>query len=321
MAKLNTKALHDATSWYVQLTSGEATDNDRAQWHAWLNADPEHKFAWQQVEEVTKTFMGLNSKTSIAVLNRSYTPASSTRRQVLKNLSLLFAFSSAGWLTYKEKPWYFFMADYTTAKGEVQTFRLDDGTKLVLNTDTKVSVHFDEQVRGVRLLQGEIYIETAKESNPVYRPFIVHTLHGTVTALGTRFSTRIYNNRSCVNVFEDAVEVRPIDGLGDKVVVNAGEEVKFTSMLFQQKMLLDKSAADAWTKGFIIVDNMPLAKVIEQLSRYRHGIVRCDPAIADLEISGAFPVTDVDAALLSIAKTLSIRIESFTPYLIMLKPA
>jgi transmembrane sensor len=267
--------------------------------------------------------MGLNTKTSMAVLNRRYvaTPAINGRRQFVKNLGLLFAVSSAGWLTYKEKPWYHFMADYSTAKGEVQKFRLDDGSRLVLNTDTKVSIHFDEQIRSVRLLQGEVYVETSQETNPVYRPFIVQTMHGTVTALGTRFSTRIYNNRSCVNVFEDAVEVRPIDGLGDKVVVNAGEEVKFTSMLFQQKMLFDMSAADAWTKGFIIVDNMPLAKVIDELSRYRHGVVRCDPAIADLEISGAFPITDVDAALLSIAKTLSIRIESFTPYLVMLKPA
>jgi transmembrane sensor len=321
MAHTNTKALHDATNWYVQLTSGTATEQDRQAWKAWLNADHSNKLAWQQVEEVTNCFMGLNAKTSIAVLNRTYASSVSTgRRQVLKNLSLLFAFSSAGWLTYREKPWYHFMADYTTAKGEVQTFRLDDGTKLVLNTDTKVSIHFDEQVRSVRLLQGEVYVETAEETNPVYRPFIVQTMHGTVTALGTRFSTRIYKNRSCVNVFEHAVEVRPIDGLGDKVVVNAGEEVKFTSMLFQQKMLFDMSAADAWTKGFIIIDNMPLAKVIDELSRYRHGVVRCDPAIADLEISGAFPITDVDAALLSIAKTLSIRIESFTPYMVMLKP-
>ena len=323
MANTNTKALHDATNWYVQLTSGSATEQDRQAWKEWLNADPANKLAWQQVEEVTNCFMGLNTKTSMAVLNRRYvaTPALNGRRQFVKNLGLLLAVSSAGWLTYKEKPWYHFMADYSTAKGEVQKFRLDDGSRLVLNTDTKVSIHFDEQVRSVRLLQGEVYVETAQESNPVYRPFIVQTMHGTVTALGTRFSTRIYNNRSCVNVFEDAVEVRPIDGLGDKVVVNAGEEVKFTSMLFQQKMLFDMSAVDAWTKGFIIVDNMPLAKVIDELSRYRRGVVRCDPTIADLEISGAFPITDVDAALLSIAKTLSIRIESFTPFLVMLKPA
>ena len=323
MAITNTKALHDATNWYVQLTSGTATEQDRQAWKEWLNTDPANKLAWQQVEEVTNCFMGLNTKTSMAVLNRRYvaTPVINGRRQFVKNLGLLFAVSSAGWLTYKEKPWYHFMADYSTAKGEVQKFRLDDGSRLVLNTDTKVSIHFDEQIRSVRLLQGEVYVETSQETNPVYRPFIVQTMHGTVTALGTRFSTRIYNNRSCVNVFEDAVEVRPIDGLGDKVVVNAGEEVKFTSMLFQQKMLFDMSAADAWTKGFIIVDNMPLAKVIDELSRYRHGVVRCDPAIADLEISGAFPITDVDAALLSIAKTLSIRIESFTPYLVMLKPA
>ena len=104
MAQLNTKALRDATNWYVQLTSGEATDSDRAQWKAWINADPEHKFAWQQVEEVTKTFIGLNSKTSIAVLNRSYTPASSTRRQVLKNLSLLLRLVLPVGLPTKKSP-------------------------------------------------------------------------------------------------------------------------------------------------------------------------------------------------------------------------
>ena len=325
MTPSDTTAIHAAAHWYVQLTSEDATEQDRLAWKDWLNADPENKLAWQQVEAVTHCFMGLDSKTGIAVLNRSYEVRNESsvngRRQALKSLGLLFAVTSAGWLTYKEKPWNHLLADYTTATGEVKNFRLEDGTLLVLNTNTKVSTHFDGQSRIIRLLQGEIYVETAKENNPVYRPFIVQTMHGTVTALGTRFSTRIYHKRSCVNVFEDAVEVRPIDGLGDKVVVNAGEEVKFTAMLFQQKMLFDTSAADAWTKGFIIADQMPLAKLVNELARYRRGVVRCDPAIADLEVSGAFPVNDIDAALISIGKMLSIRIESFTPYLVMLKPA
>ncbi|BDZ72425.1 MULTISPECIES: FecR domain-containing protein [Methylophaga] len=323
MAHSKKDALYEATNWFVELTSGEATDTDRKEWQRWLNASPENRQAWEQVETVTNCFMGLDSKTSIAVLNRPIDTRyiqSQERRQVIKTLSLLIAAGTAGWYGYQQKPWQVLLADYSTAVGEIKQLVLDDGTQLVLNTDTKLSVHYDEQVRNVRLLHGEVYVETAEDPNPTYRPFILTTEHGTIKALGTKFSTRLIHERSCVNVYEHAVEVSPINGYGDKVVVNRGEAVKFTADLFQQKMLFDASIL-GWTKGFLVVDNMPLKTFVEELSRYRTGMMRCDPAIADLEISGAFPVKDIDGALRSITKTLPVRVESYTRYVTMLKPA
>ena len=48
-------ALKAAAQWFVQLTSGDTTDEDRAAWHAWRQQSPTHEYAWQQIENVTRT--------------------------------------------------------------------------------------------------------------------------------------------------------------------------------------------------------------------------------------------------------------------------
>ena len=314
-------ALHAATEWFVNLTSGEETQEDKKEWQIWLDACSEHKLAWQKIEAVTGQFSGLDRQISIAVLNRppSAISASQDRRQAIKSLGLFFIVGSASLLAYKKKPWYVLLADYSTGIGEVKHVTLEDGTHLVLNTNTKFSTDFNEQGRNVKLLQGEVYVETVKEELRNYRPFTMTTEHGTITALGTKFSVRIEDRSSRVNVYEDAVEVRPMNGDGDNIIVNAGELVTFTSNEFQQKIAMDLSSL-AWTKGFIIVDKMPLSELVTELSRYKTGVLRCDPHIAHLEISGAFPVNDIDAALKSVSKTLSIKVERYSSYWTMLKP-
>lgn len=319
---ISNDALHAATQWFVKLTSGEETEEDNRAWRAWLDTDPEHKLAWQKIEAVTRQFNGLDRQTSIAVLNRKPAdlPLSHDRRYALKSLGLFFVVGSSGWLAYKNKPWYALLADYSTEIGEIKHVTLEDGSRLVLNTNSKISTHFNNEVRNIRLLQGEIYIETAHEENRNYRPVTLTTEHGTITALGTKFSTHIEHQHSFVNVYQDAVEVMPINGHGDIVVVNSGESVKFTSTTLQQKRVIDGSSL-SWTKGFIIADKMSLAEFVAELSRYNLGVLRCDPTIAHLEISGAFPINDMDATLNSISKTLSIRVENLTRYWITLKPA
>lgn len=319
---ISNDTLHAATEWFVKLTSGEETEKDKKAWQEWVDALPENKQAWQRVEDVTRQFRELDSQTSIAVLNRKSLglPSSNDRRQALKSLGMLFVVGSVSLLAYKNKPWYELLADYSTETGEIKHVTLEDGSRLVLNTNSKISINFNDQTRNIRLLQGEVYVETAHETSPHYRPFNLTTEHGTVTALGTKFSTQIHKKRSYVNVYQDAVEVRTLEGAGDKITVNADERVAFTSELFQQKLTIDSSSM-AWTRGFIIADKMPLAKFVSELSRYNVGVLRCDSAIADLEISGAFPVNDIDGVLNSVSTTLSIRVEKITRYWRSIKPA
>ena len=96
--------------------------------------------------------------------------------------------------------------------------------------------------------------------------------------------------------------------------------MRFTAAQYQAKTALDTSS-DAWVKGFIVVDKMPLSTFVAELSRYKTGVIKCDPSISQLEISGAYPLNNIDATLTSVSKTLNLRIETFTRYWVTLKPS
>ncbi|MRN64811.1 iron dicitrate transport regulator FecR, partial [Staphylococcus saprophyticus] len=64
----------------------------------------------------------------------------------------------------------------------------------------------------------------------------------------------------------------------------------------------------------------PLGEVIATLTRYRNGVLRCDPAVAGLRLSGTFPLKNTDAILNVIAQTLSVKIQSITRYWINISP-
>ncbi len=54
--------------------------------------------------------------------------------------------------------------------------------------------------------------------------------------------------------------------------------------------------------------------MVSTLRRYRNGILRCDPAVAELRLSGTFPLKNTDAILGVIAKMLPVKIQSVTRY-------
>lgn len=63
----------------------------------------------------------------------------------------------------------------------------------------------------------------------------------------------------------------------------------------------------SWTKGILSFSDKPLGEVIATLSRYRNGVLRCDPAVAGLRLSGTFPLKNTDAILNVIAQTLPVK--------------
>ena len=319
---LQAAALKAATEWYIQLTSGEATEHDLSAWQDWKNADTVNEQAWQKVENVTKPFATVNATIGLAALdNHTNKPSSNSRRQALKQLSLLLVIGTASWLTYREKPWQQLLADYRTSIGETKKIALEDGTQLVLNTESTISVDFSVEKRVITLYKGEVLIETGHENLAVHRPFIVATADGSITALGTRFSARKYAAFTSVNLYEGELSILPKQaGKQNAILLSAGESIRFSEQsTFEKKTV--SAGSDAWSNGFLVVDKITLGDFLNELSRYQSGILRCDPSIAHLHISGAFPTNDIDAVLLSISKTLPIRIEKYTQFWITIKPA
>jgi len=75
-----------------------------------------------------------------------------------------------------------------------------------------------------------------------------------------------------------------------------------------------------WARGILAVENIRLDEFAAELARYRPGIVRCDPAVAHLRITGAFQLNDTEAVLLNVIHLLPVDVVYRTRYWATLVP-
>lgn len=299
-------AIGVAARWYARLQSGIATEVDRAAWNTWLNADPAHRQAWQRMTAVGEQMASVPG----ALASPALRGADRSRRQVLRSVVMLASAGSLGWLGWRSETTQNLFADLRTAVGERRDFRLADGSSLLLNTDTSVNLRFDGRQRVLELLWGEILVTTAVDRSQ--RPFKVVTAHGEVLALGTRFIVQSQNQGAEVAVLEKAVEVSA-HGADRKVRLEAGQSLNFNARALGPVRRTDASTG-AWQQGSIIAIDRPLAELLADLSRYRTGVLRCDPRIADLKVSGAFPIDNTDRALAALESGFSLRVSRYSRY-------
>lgn len=315
-APLDPALLKEAADWAMTLQYGTPTESQRQAFDRWRQQSPAHDAAWARAQAVFHTFSQVPAdigKEALKSLKRG-----NPRRRSLRLLSMLLLAAPAGWLAWRHTPWREWTADVSTATGERRTLELPDGSQLVLNTASAVNIAFSATERRIRLLAGEILVTTHADPSPSNRPFLVDTPHGVVRALGTRFSVRHMDRDVCrVAVFQDAVEIRPL--AGSVRVLRAGEQVDFSASGVEQPVSVESSAA-LWEKGMLLAKDMRLGDVIAELARYRTGVLRCDPAVAELRVSGAISLADTDAGLALLASSLPLRIERSTRYWITVRP-
>lgn len=304
-----------ALGWQVTLWSGEVTAEERSAFERWLHADLAHAKAWQQVQRLGLDFQALPKDVAAQVLRTRKPPPA--RRGLLRGLGWL-AGSGVLALAVRETPvWQAAGADYRTARGERRDLALAGGTSISLNTATAIDLRDTEHERRVALRGGEILVSSGNENGALPRPLIVETAAGALRARGARFAARHLDDAAGqVQVFEGAVEVRPRLSAGaGTVTVAAGEQARFTATAVDPPSAGSAMAA-AWVKGLLVAERQRLADFLAELARYRPGLLRCDPAVADLAISGVYPLADTDAVLQSLAQALPVRVRMSTRYLV-----
>lgn len=306
----------EALQWLVTLWSGEACAADRAACERWRLSDPRHEAAWRHVQSLDQRLGSLPAGIAGPALRAVRLRAK--RRAVLGSLALAGSAGAIAWAVRDTRAWRNWTADYRTATGEFRSLVLADGSHVALNTATALDVRFAAHERRLRLHTGEIFIATAREASEVYRTFIVETARGTVQALGTRFTVRDSETRSEVAVFEGAIAVRPA-GASQSTRVEAGQQTNFSATSAAQPCPVDPDAA-AWTRRRLIVERMRLDTFLRELGRYRSGFLRCDPAVGDLRISGAFPLPDTERVLAALERVLPVRVHYTTRYWVTVGP-
>lgn len=158
---------------------------------------------------------------------------------------------------------------------------------------------------------GEIWIDTA--ADPAGRPFLVDTAQGTIQALGTRFTVRQAGDHAQVNLFEGTLALRPVQQPNAGILLNAGQQARLRPDAVTDAAPASP-AAEAWVRGLLVAERMRLADVVTELGRHRPGIARCDPAVAELIVSGVYPLDDTDRALAALAQALPVRVQYATRY-------
>ncbi len=82
---------------------------------------------------------------------------------------------------------------YSTAPGEQRTVALQDGSRITLNTRTRITVRLARHAREVVSSRARHFSKSAKNAA---RPFTVRTSLGSARAVGTRFDVYL-EDRSC----------------------------------------------------------------------------------------------------------------------------
>lgn len=316
------QALELAAEWFALLRSEEASDADRAKWQTWLDAAEENRTAWSYVERISGRFLPIQNKADSRNATAAFQTALSRqkrRRQVLFGFAACVGSGLLGWGAWQRTAvssmalaW---VADYHTGIGEVREVQLSDGTQVWLGTSSAFNQNYDHAQRRLELVRGEILIQTAADST---RPFMVDTTHGSMRALGTRFTARLDEKDTLLAVYQGAVEVRT-SVTAVTTIVRAGQQIRFNASDIGTIETTD-AAHEASARGILIAHNIPLEQVVQELRRYYGGHLVLDPALAQLPVFGSYPAYDLERTLSMLTSVMPIRIRRPLPWWVSIGP-
>jgi transmembrane sensor len=223
-----------------------------------------------------------------------------------------------------------------TGVGEQRQLVLEDGTRVFLNTDTRLVVKYDEQARRVELRRGEALFNVAKKSD---WPFIVVVGDRQVKALGTSFVVRRDDERVAVMLMEGRVQVSPQSSSTPSIpadtqaqagansvapsqpaaatdqlpketfTLTPGQRLTFTNGAAASLDTPSMERATAWRRGQVILDDTPLRVAAEEMNRYNSiKLVIESPEAAELLVNGLFQAGDSTHFANAVAQAYGLRI-------------
>ncbi|QXI27626.1 FecR domain-containing protein [Pseudomonas vanderleydeniana] len=305
-ANFSNQVAEQAVHWLMEVQDGPLDPRRQQALQQWLADHGEHQRAWEHIQRVNQRLRGLSSPLAHAALNA---PRSHGRRQAFKLLLLLGTGSALGWGFREHNPLTPLLADYRTSVGQRRQVQLADGSQLQLNTDSAVDVRFDAGQRRVRLLEGQVLLTATADS----RPLLLTTAQGKARMQQARIDVRQWRDHTQLAVLDGQVELRPGDWGGAPLLLPKNQQVRFNRQGWETPQPVE-AGNSAWTEGMLVAAHMRLEDFLDELGRYRRGQLHCDPRVANLLISGSYPLDDSERILDLLEISLPIRVRRFTRY-------
>ncbi|WP_425335647.1 FecR family protein [Pseudomonas helleri] len=305
---LQDSAMDQALDWLITLEC--ASDEQIIAFEAWRNADPAHAQAFAKASAI---WNGQSVVTAAHTLHTRRTPGRLRRisrhwKHVAAAAVLVLTVGA-----YSNVPMRI-QADHLTVVGERQRLQLDDGSKVLLNTNSAFSSKVVNAQASARLYQGEAFFEV-----PANLEFALQLDAGPVrvSVRDTDFAVSYLNGEAQVRVQRGNVELQ-VSSVGTQMRLSAGNSVSIGPNGFSKTTLLNPQTDLAWVQGRLVFENCPMGKVLDEVRRYYPGwIINNNEKLASVAVTGNYRLDQPLDIIRSLANITSSSVSEF-PSLVIL---
>jgi len=300
-------AMDQALDWLIRLQCASAEDT-RA-FEAWLEADPANAQAYVEVEAL---WHGDTLRQVANQVAQAYRPSRLARlRPHWKPLAaaavLLIGVFTVGNLPLR------LQADHLTVVGERQRLQLEDGSKVLLNTNSAFSSDIDTRQRVARLYQGEAYFEVPAGLN---QPLELQAGPLRASVRDSDFAVRYLDGEAQVRVQRGDVDLQASSD--QRIRLSSGDSIRVGPNGFGQRERVDAQKDLAWVQGRLVFENCPLNQVLAELRRYYPGlIISRNERLEQVAVTGNYRLDQPLETLRSLAHITSAQLHEF-PALVIL---
>jgi transmembrane sensor len=209
-------------------------------------------------------------------------------------------------------------ADHLTAVGERHRIVLEEGSVVVLNTDSAIAVNFSSSAREIVLLKGEAFFTVAPDRTA--RPFVVHGDGLRVVDIGTAFDVALGAADLSVAVQSGIVDASwGTDARPTQRRLTVGDRLRIDRRNGQARAdLVDPLSIAAWRNDQLIVEDATVADVVAELQRHFRGfVVVRNEALARKRLTGIYDLKDPAAALQAVVGPYAGTVRAITPFLLI----
>jgi transmembrane sensor len=286
-----------AAVWWIRLQNDEAAVFS-PEFQEWISvAANEREF--QAIERAAHLPVQLMAASSIAEMRHAARSRFERNKEKSDNwahrpmawaaaAAVLISVCGAGYLWSVRQP-----SSYEAAMGGRRSVALEDGSRILLDSDSAVAIRYSKTARAVTLTRGQARFDVAHDTS---RPFSVSVGTETVTAVGTSFDVELRGSKVLVTLIKGRIIVRDTSDRGKQtnssVKLSAGQQLIASIDSRPIITSADFAVTQAWEAGHLVFRGEDLADAVEQINRHTSNRITVDPSAASFRVIGVFNVGD-----------------------------
>ncbi|WP_244594120.1 FecR family protein [Rhodoblastus sphagnicola] len=330
-AKVEPEALKsEAYEWVLRLTSGEATAADVQALNRWRRISRAHRQAfaeanllWDQLRPAAAESLSRSAAASQAFARgRPSTSGGGLGRRAFLGGALAASAAAVGYVAMRPPLGLWpslseMAADFRTGVGQQKEVALRHNVLVRLNTRSSIAVLAagagEAKADRVELISGEAAIAAMDDAS---RQVTVVAAQGETIASNARFNVRYDGQMVCVTCLEGDLRV---EHLGRAAGLRSHEQIVYTAYDLGSVVSVGLDTVTAWERGLLVFRNDPLARVIEEVNRYRPGrIFLMNKELGRRPVLATFRIDRIDEVVPRLQAVFGVQVKTLPGGLVLL---